>query len=366
MDGQNNFGIACFISPHGFGHAARASAIMASLADIDSSIHFHVFTTVPKWFFLDSLTADLKYHSFLSDIGLAQTSPFKANLAETLKQLNQYLPFDQKVVQAMALDLIENGCKLVICDIAPIGIAVAREMGVPSVLIENFTWDWIYASYLPENRGLEGPIAYLRDIFNSVDYRIQTEPVCNPCNAHLTTEPVSRKPRNPAPFVKEKLGIPQGLKVVLVTLGGLQEEIPHLERLMELDPVQFIIPGSNGPMEKRKNLIILPRRSDFFHPDLMNASDAVIGKVGYSTLAEAYHAGIPLGYISRNTFRESTSLVSYVEGNMQGVELDESAFFNGQWSAAVPELIRFPRISRKVINGADQAAGYIFDLLRKR
>ena len=30
-----------------------------------------------------------------------------------------------------------------------------------------------------------------------------------------------------------------------------------------------------------------------FHPDLVNASDAVIGKAGYNTLAEVFYAGTP-------------------------------------------------------------------------
>ena len=38
-------------------------------------------------------------------------------------------------------------------------------------------------------------------------------------------------------------------------------------------------------MRVEKNLILLPHHSVFFHPDLVNASDAVVGKLGYSTLA---------------------------------------------------------------------------------
>ena len=365
MNKQNSFGIAYFISPHGFGHAARASAVMASLVDIDPSIRFHIFTTVPKWFFVESLSKNLEYRSLLTDIGLAQASSFVADIPETIRQLDQFLPFDPKVLQSTARDLLEKGCRLVVCDIAPMGIAVAGEMGVPSVLVENFTWDWIYESYLSENGRLKGPIAYLRDLFNRADYHIQTKPFCNPCDAHLTTAPVSRKPKTPTPVVREQLGIPQGAKVVLVTMGGIQEKIPYLERVLEMDPVHFIMAGSNGSLERQGNLVLLPQHSAFFHPDLVNASDAVIGKVGYSTLAEVYHAGIPFGYISRHAFRESSSLVSYIEAYMQGIPVEKVAFFKGQWSSVLPILLQFPRIARNRINGAEQAAGFLYDLIRK-
>jgi hypothetical protein len=37
--------IACFVSSHGFGHAARASAIMEAVTEKNSSICFDIFTT---------------------------------------------------------------------------------------------------------------------------------------------------------------------------------------------------------------------------------------------------------------------------------------------------------------------------------
>ena len=43
--------IAYFISPHGFGHAARAAAVMQAISDTDAAVGFEIFTTVPSWFF---------------------------------------------------------------------------------------------------------------------------------------------------------------------------------------------------------------------------------------------------------------------------------------------------------------------------
>ena len=56
--------IAYFITPHGFGHAARASAVMNAVSDIAPSVSFDIFTTVPKWFFEDSSADRFVYHEF--------------------------------------------------------------------------------------------------------------------------------------------------------------------------------------------------------------------------------------------------------------------------------------------------------------
>ena len=69
--------------------------------------------------------------------------------------------------------------------------------------------------------------------------------------------------------------------------------------------VTFVIPGGADDYLWQENLVLLPHHSRFYHPDLVAAADAVVGKVGYSTVAETFHAGAPLGYVPRTRFRES-------------------------------------------------------------
>jgi hypothetical protein len=64
--------IAYFITPHGYGHAARASAVMAAVHQINAAVRFEIFTQVPEWFFQDSLSGPYGHHALLTDIGLAQ------------------------------------------------------------------------------------------------------------------------------------------------------------------------------------------------------------------------------------------------------------------------------------------------------
>jgi len=101
-------------------------------------------------------------------------------------------------------------------------------------------------------------------------------------------------------------------------MGGISSQYPFLEDLEERAHVTFIVPGGAQDIEAKGNLRLLPHRSGFFHPDLVHASDGVIGKVGYSTLAEVFQAGVPFGYIARPDFRESPCLASFIEEKMPG------------------------------------------------
>jgi UDP:flavonoid glycosyltransferase YjiC (YdhE family) len=355
---------ACFITPHGFGHATRAAAVMAAIRALGPATHFEIFTRVPRWLFEQSIDAPFGYHSVLTDIGLAQKNALHEDIGETLRRLDHFLPFDPAQVQGLAQQVTSLGCDLVLCDVAPLGIAVARAAGVPSVLIENFTWDWIYEGYVGSEPGLARHIAYLCELYAQADYRIQTEPVCRYMQADLLTAPVSRAPRLPASQLRAQLGILAYTPLVLVTMGGLSMSDQHafLHQLAEQPDTYFVIPGASEHLAAVGNIVSLPYQSSIYHPDLMRAADAVVGKTGYSTVAEAYHAGVPYGYVSRPKFPESAVMAAYIQKHMHGIEFSEPEFHSGAWLDRLPDLLALRRIERDGPNGADQVAQRVLEI----
>jgi uncharacterized protein (TIGR00661 family) len=356
--------IAFFISPHGFGHAARAASVMEAMVAMDSSIRFDIFTTVPSWFFEDNLCGLYRYHYVATDLGLVQRTAFEADIDQTLRHLNRMLPYNGSQVTEISQYLKHLNSKLVICDIAPLGLLIARKAGIPSVLVENFTWDWIYKRYADFDPQICAHIKYLGRLYKMADFHIQTEPLCNPKPVDFLTGPASRKIRLSKNSVREKLGLPSNHKLVLITTGGVPQEYRFMQKLYGLQDIHFVIPGGCPAAEIRKNLFLLPHHSDYFHPDLVNASDAVIGKAGYSTIAEVYHAGVPFGFIPCNYNPEAEKLVEFIQAEMQGDAIHESEFQSGSWANRLENLVNMPRIKRKVPNGADQIGEFIIALLQ--
>ena len=355
--------IAFFISPHGFGHAARAASVMEALAEIESSLQFDIFTTVPDWFFSGSNSFGYQYHRVETDIGLVQETPFQEDLPATLRKLKKFLPFNESQISLLAEKIRHQNCQLVLCDIAPMGIRVAREAGVPSVLVENFTWDWIYQGY--DEDGFNDFNAYFQSIFSEASYHIQTQPLCKPGRVDFTANPASRKIKSPASHIRQRLGLSDRSKVVMITAGGVPKNYGFIDKLKHHSDIHFIIPGASHSEKILNNLILLPENSAYFHPDLINAADVVIGKIGYSTIAEVYQAGVPFGYSARTRYRESKPLVDFIENNMSGVAIDESEFQNGDWVDRLQDILALPRTEQNSSNGADQIAGFIHRLLEK-
>ena len=358
--------IAFFITPHGFGHAARACAVMAALKERHATIRFEIFTTVPEWFFENSIGGGFNYHCLETDVGLLQTSPFHADLGLTLKRLRDFVPFGKQRLQWPTEIASRSDCRLVVSDIAPLGIAVAGVAGIPSLLIENFTWDWIYdgcAATCPEMKRYAG---VMREYFQAATYHIQTEPVCEYRSANLLTAPAARKTRLPKKNVRERLKLPENASVVLMAFGGVRHQNSMLSGLEKRKDIHFIVPCAVEGIRQKGNATLIPHDASLFHPDLIQASDAVVGKAGYSTIAEVYQAGVPFGYVSRSDFRESPILKKFIQTHMQGISIDEEKLYDGSWQNHLDALLRMTPAMPPQINGADQIADFILDLMSER
>jgi len=357
--------IASFITPHGFGHAARQSALLAALQKKQPELEVMLYGRSPASFFEETLTpGSWTMRELETDVGLVQIDPIKADLPASVEKLRRMYPLDNGLIRTLAKDLRNQRCSLVIADIAPMGIAAAKAAGLPVVLVENFTWDWIYQPYEREWPDFVAINHELRALYSRADYHIKTEPWCADSPDCLKTPPISRSITLGREQARQRLGVSATEKTVLITHGGTESNHHELDHLSELPDVTFVVPGATpGAPVKRDNLLLLPRKSHCYHPNLINASDVVIGKLGYSTIAEIHQAGTPFGYICRDDFRESGPLAEYVEKNMSALHIGLQEYESGEWVARLPELLALPRGGAPDQFGADIAAAHIRNIL---
>jgi hypothetical protein len=351
--------VAYFVTDHGYGHATRAAAVMGAMSREAPGIRFEIFTTAPRWLFEGRQPLQYRYHRLKTDVGLVQSSPFEVDLQATVRQLGTTLPFDPGQVTETAALLKDIDTRIVICDIAPIGIDIAEKAGLPSVLVENFTWDWIYAGYRSRHGGLRRFSEILSDTYARAQLRIQVHPFCQPVPGALKTNPVCRPISPYAARVRPDLGISPSENMVLLSMGGLAGRQNFRWPLPDIPGTVFVIPGGDATLKKMDNVILLPGQPEYSHPDLASAADAVIGKVGYSTVAEVFQAGVAFGYLIRKDFRESAVLADFIDRNIPSIRLDPDAFFSGGWQEDLSKLLSMPRRKRNRPNGALQAARHI-------
>lgn len=354
--------IAWFVSPHGFGHAARACAVMDEVFRQKPDAVFEIFTTVPEWFFSASLSASFHYHACRCDVGLVQRSALEEDLEATVKRLNEVDLLAEATVGALSQKILNLGCRAVVADIAPQGLAVARTAGLPSILVENFTWDWIYRAYAGRWPAINHWADKFEAEFSQCDLRIQAEPWCLPVDGAVQVPPISRRPGNGREAIRNELGIEGEHPMLLVSMGGIPWRYSGLEKMAEAQGLTIVIPGGGTTEARRGSLIVLPHHSRFHHPDMVHAADGVLAKLGYSTVAEVWSAGCSLGWIGRPTFPESAKMARWVRRHLGGIEISQDELIEGSWVERLDEIVSStgPRAHRR--GGAFGAAKALLEV----
>ncbi|RMH18905.1 MAG: hypothetical protein D6696_12110 [Acidobacteria bacterium] len=345
--------IACFVSSHGFGHAARVCAVLEALARRLPALEAVVWSAVPGWFWRDNLGRRVRLVAEDVDPGLVQRDALDEDLAASAARLSRLLPPAAAAASRLGLALRRLDCRLVLCDVAPLGLLAAGEAGVPAALMENFTWDFIYRAYAGEEPLFARLARALEPIYAGADLHLQLEPCCAPRPAAVAVPPVARRPRHGRAEVRRRLGIPDDEAAVLLTMGGIpwRHRVPPAARRRWL-----ILPGDHPRRQRRGRAVFLPHRSAFFHPDLVAAADAVIAKLGYSTLAEVHCAGVPLAYVPRRRFPESPVLEAWAAARLSALPIAPEAFRAGRWTEILEPLLALPRSTPPRRDGAEVAA----------
>jgi hypothetical protein len=327
-----------------------------------------VFSTLPDWFWTENLSPDVPYHAHQleTDVGLVQKSPFEHDLDQTITRLERFLVFDDPALEDTRKTLRESKPDLILCDVSPLGFVLGKELGIPTVLVENFTWDWIYGAYLDEEPRFEPFVEQLGELFQSADLRIQTEPICERIENCPLAPPIFREFREPTDRILDQLNLPPDSRYLLVTTGGIPQDFSFLDKLKGRKDLHFVITGNFSQLERTDNLILLPHRSGFHFPDLVRASCGVVGKVGYGTVAETWGSKVPLFAVYRENFRESKHIRNFVDRDVPNLEASEADFLDGTWIDRIDEFLDLPGIDgENRTNGAKEAAGMIQALCKK-
>lgn len=319
----------------------------------------HIFTSVPDSIFTQSLK-NYRYHNCLTDIGFVQNDAFHIDIEATCSQLDALVPFSNAT-----LDHFAEKCKnmsLIVCDISPLGLCVSKKLGIPSVLIENFTWDWLYDSYSIKFPRIGYFSRYYREQFAKADYHIQTEPLCNLGEATLHCGPIFRRIRSNPQQIKQLFPCGQR-RIVLITMGGISFIPSFLNSLKQYKDFFFIFAGQEKTCHLDDNIFLLDKVTDHYHPDLINCADLVVFKSGYSTLAECYQVGKASLCIQRDGFAESKVLEKFTKRYLQSTIISQENFFSGKWLELLPSIVSRRPHNPARENGADIVADFITTLL---
>jgi len=368
--------VVWYISGHGFGHASRQIEIINAVRARRPGLPIVVRTGASPWIFDLTLRSPVEVQHVECDTGVAQIDSLRLDEAETLRRAGEfYANFGRRVADE-AVFLRDAGASLVVADIPPLAIAAAREAGVPSVAIGNFTWDWIYEAYEPERAGLPHLVPAIREACIGASQYVRL-PMWGgfemaPDDRTVDLPLVARRSSRPRGETRASLGLPADRRLVLLSFGGHGLENLDAAALRGLAPEYLVIVTGHLQLARLARaagdaVAVFDERAlydaGWRYEDLVAASDVVLTKPGYGIIAECAANGTAILYTSRGHFIEYEVLVQEMPLYVRSQYIPQEALFAGDWRPYLEELLAQDHPEPPDVSGADAAADLILQRL---
>jgi len=370
--------VVFFVSGHGFGHASREVEVMNALgAALGPDLRLIIRSAVGPSLLARTLRVPYELRPGICDTGVVQTNSVTHDDHATIRAAADfYDTFDARVADETAA-LRGDAVRLIVADIAPLGLAVAARLGVPSVFIGNFTWDWIYEGHGDLSTIAPHVVETIRRAHTlaTLTLKLPLSPSFNGSGLpNVQDLPlIARRATHAAADTRAHFGLPLDRKLALLSFGGygLNEldlagvdcapkwDLVVTDRSMDdarIAPLRSVHPISETALMSQ----------DFRYEDLVAAADVVVTKPGYGIIGECATAGTPMVYTSRGDFREYGVLVEEMPRVLRCAFISQADLFGGRWLAALNAAVSQPAPpTRLEPNGAEVAAREIARLARK-
>jgi L-arabinokinase len=345
--------IAFYISTHGFGHAARQQAIIQELAQ--RGVQVYVRTGTPPKFY----TAAYHYHQERYDIGVIMPGVMQVDAAATFAWYSDFLQRQPEIVEREAAFIREHNIQLVAVDMPPIGCEIAARANVPSVVLTHFTWDWVYEHYLPDFPQYQFIVDSLKASYAKASLLLEM-----PFAHEMSVFPhIEKIPLVINPVTKTRaeicadFAIPANHNIALPGMGGQGWGSGDVSALRDFKAWTFLLtPDAYDQVRAIPHCRCVPMDYPGYH-NLIAAADVVIGKAGWSTVAEAIGHRTPMLYTLNDNWRENALLEAALQDYGSSLYIPKTDFENGAWLDVLDNVAHRPHSWRDITtNGAAVAA----------
>lgn len=347
---------AYYVTGHGFGHATRVVEVARHL--IIAGHDVHVVTGAPDYVFTTEITSPrLFLRKVLLDCGAVQADALTVDRLASLEKYSETAVAPRESILATEVEWLKSiKADFVVSDVVPVACRAAADAGIRSVCVTNFSWDFIYAEYVMaaghHHRSIVWQIA---EDYSHCEFLIRLPGYCPmPAFRDAIDVPlVVRRLHKSREEVRRELGIGEDMKIVILNFGG-QPAGWTIKREYLPDGWLCLVCGASENLDVPSNFIKLAK--DTYTPDVIAASDCMLGKIGYGTVSEALAYKIPFVFVRRDYFNEEPFLRNMLEFYQGGVEMIRRDLLTGHWKPYLEHAIGLKPCYEGGINGGEIAA----------
>lgn len=322
--------ICFYLSDHGFGHIARNIPMIVSvIKNYDACIYVvcgerHI--EFAKQNLEMMLTAEeyerISFRSEHTDIGLiCKEGTLLVDTDKLTQACTEYLAQLPQRAETEAKWLTENKIDAVLCDMPLWSIEACEIANVPLLYVGNFTWTELYREFLPETIW-KTYANYYGKIRHTMLYALRNPEMLEFLkNSEITKTSVTARSFN-EDAVAEIMS-KHKRPIIFVALGMSAQ----FKEPVDVSDVPYDFYTTEGVSLVGENVEVIPY-STLNTQDCVAASDYVISKAGWGTVAECLLSQKPMALFSRDSVLEDRTTIRLLEEKHLAISITQDDLKN--------------------------------------
>ena len=352
-----------YISAHGYGHVAQTAPVLNFLCELLPSLQLTLCSAAPLAHLQARIHVDFQHIPKSLDFGLVMASAMGVLVEPSMQAYRQFhQEWDEKVA-AEAQFISQLAPDFVLSNVAYLPLAAAKQAGGGCAAMCSLNWAdifWHYCVALPDAEVIHRQMTQAYAAADSFLRLTPGMPMAEMPNL-LEIGPIARVGKNRRAEIDVKLGLQQGERLVLVTLGGIACRLP-MEHWPRIPGVRWLVQADWG-VAHADACSLDALHMDF--TDVLASCDAMLCKPGYGSFAEAAYNGTPVLYVGRPDWPEQPCLVDWLSAHGVALEVAPDALESGAVQDVLDRLFAMPRPSPAAPEGIAEAAGYLLGHLAR-
>ena len=345
------------VSAHGLGHLGQTAPVLNAVRRRVPGLRLTVASTLPEARLRQRIEGDFRIEARALDVGFLMRDAFQVDSAASADAYRTLHADWPRRVDETAAWLQALQPSLLLCNAAYLPLAAAARLGLPAFGMSSLNWADLLAHVFAGEPWAAPVHAQALQAYRAATGFIKLTPGMEmpalPRSAWAGT--VATLGRERRGELHARLGAAPGERVVLVAFGGIDARLP-LAQWPFAEGLRWLVPAAWGTPHPRVAAI---ESLDWPFSDLMASVDAVIGKPGYGTFAEAACHGTPMLYAARPGWPEQQPLVQWLLAHGRAAEVSDSALRSGELADALQALWRQPAKPPVQPTGADDVAALL-------
>ena len=349
------------ISSHGFGHIGQTVPVLNALLQRIPELKLTIRSAAPRTILQNLVAGEFEHICEATDFGMHMASAVEVLPQESARDyLSFHRDWDKRVAQE-GLVLQKIAPDLVLSNVSYLALAAAGYAKIPALAMSSLNWADIFRHYCADVPGAEQIHSQMLSAYNSAQYFIRLQPGMPMRDLHNVREiaTVAGKGVNRRPEINALLELESDRKLVLVSMGGMQMQMP-MNQWPRIPGVSWIVKknwGVHHPDAYEMEAL------DMAYIDVMRSCDALLTKPGYGNFAEAGVNAVPVMYVSRQNWPEESCLVEWLQQYGRCLEVPRMQFESGDVESILhalwSEVPKPPVLSAGVAQAADIIAQYL-------